>query len=75
MFGNVAGCVKEYRSVGHALNRAKKIKGVVVQVPEGMEVDAGGKVIETIPVEDKPGYVTYQHHALTEFAIPVKQEN
>ncbi|MCK9462606.1 MAG: hypothetical protein M0R80_23555 [Proteobacteria bacterium] len=67
MFGNVKGCVKQYRYKGHALRRAKHLGGIVVQVPQGMEVDASGVVIETIPVgADK---VRYQHHKLSSFPV------
>ncbi len=66
MFGNGSGCVNEYRCMGNARRRAKHIGGIVVQVPEGMSVDASGLVIETIPT--KPGYERVVHHKLIEFA-------
>ena len=34
-----------------------------------MSVDAAGTVIETIPCPDKPGYVQYKHHKLSEFVV------
>ena len=67
MFGSVKGCVKQYRSKGHALHRAKHIGGIVVQVPEGMSVDASGDVIETIPTT--PGYERHVHHKLSSFPV------
>jgi len=69
MFGNVKGCVKQYRSMGHAKRRAKRVHGFVVLIPNGFEVDASGNVIETIPCIDKPGYVNYKHHKLTEYTV------
>lgn len=43
-FGSLSWCVKEYKSLGHARNRAKKIKGQVVKIPNGYEVDSFGNV-------------------------------
>ena len=68
-YGNLRGCVQQYRRLSNARYRAKQVKGFVVQIPDGMSVDAVGTVIETIPCEDKPGYVNYKHHALAEFKI------
>lgn len=67
MFGSVSGCVQKYRYVGHARRRAKHIGGTVVQVPQGMSVEASGLVIETIPTT--PGFERVVHHNLKEFAI------
>jgi hypothetical protein len=69
MFGNVKGCVKQYKTVGRAKRHAKKVMGQVVQVPQGMEVDASGSVIETVPCADKPNYEMFIHHKLTEFLL------
>ena len=69
MFGRVAGCLKEYKTLRHARRRAKHIGGKVVRIPEGMTVDISGTVIETIDCPDKPGYVTYKHHNLAEYVV------
>ena len=69
MFGSYQECVKEYRTKGHAKRQAKRIKGIVIKIPEGFAIEAGGTVIETVPVPDKPGYVNYVHHKLMEYAI------
>jgi hypothetical protein len=65
----LSGSVKQYKTVGHAKHRAEHIGGKVVKVPKGMSVDASGTVIETIPCPDKPGYVNYKHHRLSEFVV------
>lgn len=41
-FGTYPECVKEYKSLGHARRKAKRVKGEVVQIPEGVTVEAGG---------------------------------
>jgi hypothetical protein len=69
MFGSVKGCAKQYKSLSHAQNRARHVGGVVVKVPDGMSVEAGGTVIESVPCADKPGYVNYKHHKLIEFKV------
>ena len=74
-FGNVRGCVKTYKTTGRALRRALRIGGIVVRVPERMTVDAAGTVIETLPCEGKPGFVTYRHHALLDFRVnPIDED-
>jgi len=45
-FGTFAECVKEYRSLGHAKRRAKRVKGEVVVVGEGMAMDAVGNLAQ-----------------------------
>lgn len=45
-FGTTPGCVKEYKSKGHAERKAKRIKGSVVSIPNGYTVDAGGTVFD-----------------------------
>ena len=37
-FGTYSDCVKEYRTKGHAVRRAKRLKGVVVEVPQGVTI-------------------------------------
>jgi hypothetical protein len=69
MFGSVKGCVKQYKSLSHAQLRAEHIDGIVVRVPDGISVEAGGTVIEAIPCVDKPGYVNFKHRKLIEFQI------
>lgn len=61
-YGTYKECVKEYRSLPAARTKAKKIKGVVVKVPDGMYIDAAGQIIE-----DVEGKVTI--HRPEEFAI------
>jgi hypothetical protein len=63
------GSVKQYKTLGQARHRAEQVGGKVVRIPEGMSVDAAGTVIETIPCPDKPGYVQYKHHKLSEFVV------
>jgi hypothetical protein len=70
MFGTLPECVKTYKSVGAARNVAKLRGARVSVVPEGMRVEAGGIVIETVPCEDQPGYHTVKHHDLSEFFLP-----
>jgi hypothetical protein len=43
-FGTYPECVKEYKSLGFAKKRAKKVKGQVAVIREGLEVDASGNV-------------------------------
>ena len=63
------GSVKQYKTLGQARHHAEQVGGKVVRIPEGMSVDASGTVIETIPCPDKPGYVQYKHHKLSEFVV------
>ena len=69
MFGTFSDCVKQYRHLGQALRVAKKLSGRVVNIPDSMEVEAGGTIIETIPCPNKEGYVNYTHHDLTNFVV------
>jgi hypothetical protein len=46
MFGTTPGCVKEYKSKGHAERKANRVKGTVVAIPNGYSVDAGGNVFD-----------------------------
>ncbi len=41
-FGTYKECVKEYRSLGFAKRKAKRVGGRVVRIPEGVTVEAGG---------------------------------
>ena len=61
-YGTYPECVKEYKSLGHARRKAKRIGGTVVRVPDGMEIDAAGQVIEY--VDSKPVI-----HQLQEYVI------
>lgn len=56
-FGTYPECVKEYRSLGHAFRRAKRIKGRVVLIEDGT-IDASG-VVE----------INGKKHELKEFLI------
>lgn len=75
MFGSYRSCVKEYRSLGHARRIAKDLGAKVVQIPDGMEIDASGKVIERRPCEDKPGWENVVHHKLDEFVVEAHNMN
>ena len=66
IFGTPRWTVKCYTSLGHARRRAKAIGGKVAVIPHDMIVDTS-VIIEEIPCPDKPGYVTYRHHAIEEF--------
>ena len=46
-FGTFPECVKVYRRLCAAETKANKIKGKVVQLSAGMEVDAVGKISTT----------------------------
>lgn len=43
-FGTYPECVKEYRSLGWAKKKAKKIGGTVVELKEGETMDACGRI-------------------------------
>ncbi len=49
-FGTYPECVKIYKSLGHALRRAKRNGGYVVEIPEGFAVDASGVVFGPVGV-------------------------
>lgn len=70
-FGTYPECVKEYRSLGHAKNKAKKVKGFVVLIPKDFEVDAVGTVFEREPISQTSEILT--KHQLREFKIPVEE--
>lgn len=74
LFGTFQSCVKQYKSLPHALRRAKRLtdggapaRAVVIPLSAGYSVEAGGTVIRTTPCPNKPGYVTHTHHRLSEF--------
>jgi len=69
MFGTFSDCVKQYRHLGQAKRVAKLVSGRVVYIPDSMEVDAVGTVIETKDCPDKKGYVNYFNHDLTKFVV------
>jgi hypothetical protein len=74
MFGNMRGCVRIYRKVGHARVVASRIGGQVAVIPEGMKVEAGGCVIESVLCAPPPGetgeHVRNIQHKLGEFLLP-----
>lgn len=47
-YGTYSSCVKIYKSEAAARHRAKRNGGTVVRIPDGMEIDAAGQIIETI---------------------------
>ncbi len=47
-WGDASYCGKEYKVLGHAKNKAKRIKAEVAIIPDGMEVDAITRVMERI---------------------------
>lgn len=71
MFGNMPRCVKVYHLVWRAQAVAAKFGGQVVVIPPGMKVDAGGSVIETVPVESPKGFERHIRHRVEEFAVQV----
>ena len=76
LFGSTPSCVKIYKVLGCAKNRADKIRGGrVIVIPDGMEIN-GCKVIERVPAGEGPadgspwpqcGYETIIHHEFEEF--------
>jgi hypothetical protein len=69
VYGTYGFTVREYKSRGHALRAAQRIKGRVACIPDGYTVDAAGTVIQTVDCPDQPGYVNYVHFALEHFFI------
>jgi hypothetical protein len=45
-FGSLSSCVKIYKSLGHAKRRAKRNGGSVVEIPDGLTIDASGDVMD-----------------------------
>jgi hypothetical protein len=68
-FGSMAGCVKNYHSLGQAKRVARSLGGAVVRIPIGMLQAADGPICELRPSRITPGYVTYVNHKLTEFIV------
>lgn len=71
-YGSFSECVKWYKSLGAAKGKADSMtdqQGValVVQPPDGMEVDAVGRVIERKEVDADHEAVI--HHKLDEFTV------
>lgn len=66
-FGTYQENVKEYRSLGWAKRAIRGRNAAVVKVPEGMSVDASGKVLEEVPTT--PGYHRVVHHKLSEYIV------
>lgn len=56
LFGNVTGCVKQYRRLHAARRRARHIGGIVIQLPDGAHLDASGYCYRREPCLDRPGY-------------------
>ena len=46
LFGTTQGCVKEYKQFWAAIRKAKQVTGIVVAIPKGYSVDAGGNVFD-----------------------------
>jgi hypothetical protein len=70
LFGNVRGCVQQYRRLGNAKARARQAGGFVVQLPEGAHIDAAGNCWREVPCPDKPGYVRTERLNLLDYRIP-----
>src|SRR4051812_20452700 len=68
-FGTYPECVKVYKSIYAARKKAKKLKGLVVKIPDGMSVDASGDVQEEVFSSTNGLDVASKtvHHKLTEF--------
>jgi hypothetical protein len=66
-FGTYPECVKEYKSLYHARRAAKRFKGQVAKVPDEMEIDSSGDVMERLPI--KPGFERIIRHNLEEFIV------
>lgn len=45
-FGTTPECVKQYKSLGWARRKARRIKGTVVRIPPGVIVEAAGTVYD-----------------------------
>lgn len=70
MFGNVIGCAKEYKSLGHARRKAKLLGGVVAVIPAGMSIESSTIIIEkvkTIGPDGTDNWFKVVHHDLREF--------
>ena len=72
-WGTMPGCVKVYRSRGHARNKADKIGARVVEIPEltvgRITVDAAGNVNKIVPCPEKPNHEKVIHCDMTDFVI------
>jgi hypothetical protein len=59
-FGTYRSCVKTFKNKGHAQNAADKVRvdgeTHIIRIGEGQTMNACGKIIETIPCKDKPGW-------------------
>lgn len=71
LYGNVRGCVKEYKRLGQARRVAnnKNAKVVVIPIGKGMSINSAMLVIEQRDCQDKIGYCTYHHHDIKEFIV------
>jgi hypothetical protein len=66
-FGDGSSCVKSYKTLGHASRVAKRIRGFVVDIPAGFEIDASGEVIETVAAGE--GYERTIRHNIKEYIV------
>jgi hypothetical protein len=71
-FGTTKQCVRVYKLYSAAATRARRVNGSVVVIPDGMEVDASGRVMETIPVKD--AFHQILQHDLSKFIVTLKRE-
>lgn len=70
LFGTPRWTAKQYRSIGHAVRVARRFSGQVIKIPAGMKIEGSGRVVESIPSEEKPGYDTIRLHNMFEFIVP-----
>lgn len=70
MFGTYASCVKIYKLLGAAKTKARHISGKVVVIPDGMTIDASGRITETTQVEkDGELWDLHTHHSVSKFIV------
>lgn len=73
-FGTESSCVKTYKQRDAAKRMAHRVWGRVVVVPSGnasvkRHVEAGGLVVESHSIPNKPGYEKIFHAALSDFVV------
>ena len=77
-FGSDGGCLKEYARQANAKKKAQKVRGAVVEVPAGVELDAAGGgqfpegdkfVLENHVIADfRPDFTVESHGSIVRFS-------
>jgi len=68
-FGTSRGCVKEYRKLGWAENRAEKEKARVVVLPSEVSINMAGRITKEVPCPDKPNHHTIEELPISSFVV------